>query len=267
VPKISVAEDPKLAKEMLDKALSNDVKRPASPELTAPPSTEGELCGWYHQLDGTMSKEFRVRELTGRDEEFLAGLSAPSQFVTALLQRGLVSVGDDKASNDVLDGLLAGDWDTVLLAIRIATFGEFHDQPMKCSDCTTEYTAHVDLSKAPRKVREFDRDVEVVGRHGTVYQVGNMYGSTQRAILAKGLDLPMPKLNSMILQDCVLSINGKPVISPNQVLDMPLRDRTEIIRVIGERRVGPDLDSFVVECPTCGKEDPAQVSLANTFRS
>jgi hypothetical protein len=218
-------------------------------------------------LDATLVKNFRVRELTGRDEEFLSSLTTPSQFVTALLQRGLVSVGEDKASNETLDGLLAGDWDTVLLAIRIATFGEMYEQPMTCSSCTTEYTAQIDLSKAPRNEKDYDREVEVTGRHGTVYSIGHLYGSTQRAILAKGVDLPLPKLNSMILQDCIVSINGKPVMSPSQILDMPIKDRTEIIQAISARRVGPDFDSFVVECPICGKEDPAQVSLANTFRS
>lgn len=269
MPKMSVAENPQLADQMLKKAMQGEqgTGRQETPEMRAATPSTGELCGWYFQKNGQIAKEFQVRELTGRDEEHLASLASPNQFVSALLQRGLVSVGEDKADNEVIDGLLAGDWDTVLLALRIATFGAEHDQDMTCSECETPYTAKVDLAQAPRKEREPDREFEVTGRHGTVYSVGNLYGSTQRAILSKGLDLSVAKANSMIIQDCIVSINGKPVMSPGQTLDIPLMDRAQILERIAERRVGPNFDLFVVECPSCGKEDPARVSLANTFRS
>ena len=76
-----------------------------------PLDTQFQLCGGYLEDDGsTWTTAFQVRELTGRDEEYLARIKDSHRILLGVLERGLVKVGDHQATSDIADGLLGGDW-------------------------------------------------------------------------------------------------------------------------------------------------------------
>lgn len=235
-------------------------------EITAPSSTIFSLDGGYIDDAGTWHTEFEVRELTGRDEEALGKVATSGRFITELLERGLLRVGSVHG-REALDSLLAGDWETVLLAIRSVTFGDEVDFSPLCRACGSDYTVTVRLSEdIPRARLEGPDDVrfEYRGRHGNVYDVVLPTGRTQRMLLKT--DSTAAEQNTLMLAECIRSIDGKPSLGRESVLDLPLADRRAILKEISQRRPGPRLEEVKTICPSCGAEDVLSISIAALFR-
>lgn len=270
MPQVRLQDRPDLAEKMA-KAVK-DVQKPQSgssepPVADTPPSLTYPLCGGYLADDGQWVTEFTVRELTGRDEEALARLKEPSKVLTTILERGLVAVGDEKATPEVVDGLLAGDWETVLLAIRIATFGNTATRRLLCRQCNAEYEVEIDLTEniERRTAGKDDLTFTVKGRHGTEYTVTHAYGQLQRKIMASVDDITVTSANTTMLSECVVAVNSRPLLGSQEALDLPMADRREILREIESRRVGPQMQEVTTSCPDCGSEQSASLTVAALF--
>jgi hypothetical protein len=268
---IDVASNPVAAERALRKALGDEEQKPP-PMAEAPSETVFLLAGGYLDLNGSSpvwEKEFEVRELTGRDEEVVGRIKDPIQGFISILERGLVRVGTTLSSRELVDGLLAGDWETVLVAIRVATFGRKYAAECSCINCTEQFTAEVDLLDDPPQrtvsVRE-DLVYRLVGRHGTKYEITHAYGTEQRQIMSMGVDAPTSAITSFLLSKCVLRINDFPVLGVDDVRDIPLADRRMIFAEIEKRRVGPKFREVTTKCPACDVEQEVPLSIAALFQ-
>lgn len=236
-------------------------------EITPPPSAVFQLDGGYMGIDGRWLTEFEVRELTGRDEEALGRVASSSRFILELLERGLVRVGD-VPGKDALDGLQAGDWESILLAIRSVTFGDAVDFTPMCFTCQTKYEITVHIREDLRHVAlEGPQDLhfEFTGRHGSVYHVVLPTGSTQRKLL-QNMELSMAEQNTVLLADCIESVDGRPFMGKGTVLDMPMADRRGLLAELSDRKPGPRLEEVTTLCPSCGAENAFPLSIAALFR-
>lgn len=262
--------DPAVAQRLLRKVEESSEEQGAETPglaITTPPGLEFPLGGWYQRDDGSFATTFEVRELTGRDEEYIGKARDAPKMLIAILERGLVSVGGEKADADVRDSLLAGDWETALLAIRIVTFGPEYDHALVCDNCGWSGEVEIDLGKIPiTKVDQDERSFEVVGRHGTKYSVSPPYGAVQRQIMAGAMSDTVAEMNTMMLKDCVRSIGNLPVLSKGDVMDISIADRRVLLREIDKRRAGPDLAGVTTRCPECGEEQKAPISLVLLFQ-
>lgn len=231
-----------------------------------PPTLTYQLGGWYAQeSDGAYVKDFVVRELTGRDEEALSRLSDVGDVFPLLMERGLVRLGQDKPSSDSVDALLAGDWSTILLAIRRATFGDTYEMPVTCRNCQTKWSAEMDLSQIRIiEVPKEDMVFEWEGRHGARYRATMLFGAAQRKILNG--KKTSAEVATQVLRECIQSVNDRPLITDSQVLDMPLTDRRALMQQIMDRKVGPELEEVTTACPRCGAEQQDMLSIADMFR-
>ena len=238
---------------------------PEFPEPQSPSDTVFQLAAGYLQEDGEWVREFEVRELTGRDEEIMARISDPGRLFVSIIDRGVVRVGSTPASKDVLNDLVGGDWDTVLVAIRIVTFGPEMSVRRKCS-CGQEYMAVIDLREDVkiRAANQADLQFSVGNRHH--YEASLYSGATQRKILEQLTEATVPELNTMVLFDSITSIDGRPPLGLDDIRDMPMTDREIVLNEINKRRVGPDLGGVTTTCPSCGKEQPTPLSAAAMFR-
>jgi hypothetical protein len=267
MPRVAMAENPDLAQKIMRSVEEPKPKAVPPPEAVPPPSLVHDLCGGYMDDNGTWVKEFEVRELTGRDEEHMARIKEPSKILIAILERGLVRVGGTRSSPEVVDSLLAGDWETVLLEIRIATFGKEHKAEYTCTNCREKYEAVFDLSEHIGR-HEVDKDDIVftaIGRHGTRYTVTHSYGATQRKILSMG-ESPMADGNTRLLTDCLMMVGDRPSLGQEEVRDLPMADRKMLINEIDKRRVGPELRGVKTKCPACGNEQPSPLYVAALFQ-
>lgn len=266
MPQISVAENPTLAKQILKDIAMSEPR--SQPDLRGPVDPVFSLCGGYQQGDGKWTSEFEVRELTGRDEEYLGRITEPTRVFIAMIERGLVRIGTDRSSPEVVDGVLAGDWETILTAVRVVTFGETIETNPVCKSCIEEYVSIIDLKTAlPFKTITRDQCLfDITGRHGTKYGVCLPYGSTQRRVMGMGVNPTQAEVNTIILGDCVQAINGVPLMGVDQTRDIPLADRRLIIREIEARRVGPRFQEVMTQCPACGAEQESSLSIAALFQ-
>lgn len=260
----------KFAKEAMDLATQEAVVQVNKPVVTAPPAGTVSMCaGYYDSFSEELIMEAEVRELTGADEEAVAKVGNTAKSLMLLLNRAVVSIGDKRATTEMLDSLLAGDREQLLLEIRKATFGNTVELVGPCDSCGADNQTYViDLTKDvsvksldnPINDRVFVLDCKV----GPV-KVTLPTGKTQKK-LVQYIDKTGAELDTLLLKDCVEEINNLPVYDQKQILNLSVADRRKILNEIAERNPGPELSEIKKPCPTCGQEVPLPLSLAELFR-
>jgi len=255
------------ANVMLDKALAQEtVIEPA--KIVAPTNIEVSLPGGYILFSGELARVAEVRELTGRDEEYIAKAGANNKVFSAILLRGTVKVGNESVTEDLLSRMLIGDREALLLGIFRATYGDTAKMGSWCSKCGNQHIVGVDVQN-DIKVRPLldpvgDRNFTVQGKRST-YDVTLPTGAAQARLL-ESTGATTVEASNILLEETLLRIDGKPVLSRNQILDLGLADRATIIEAIEARTPGPIFDNVTVECPDCGGELQVVVDLAAMFR-
>jgi hypothetical protein len=266
---LSAASDANRAQQLIDKVLAPTEEEQIIPVLH-PTDTHVTLpTGYLKVLSGEVVTSAEVRELNGLDEEAISRENSLGRQINAVLRRATVSIGGERATDDVLDSLLAGDREELLIAIYKVTFGNPAELPGWCAGCQEMKTVAFDLNKdIPRKVLADpvgDRRWEVTGSKGTKYLVTLPGGALQRAV-AEQEGKSQAELTSLFLYHTVLSINGQQVYSPEAVKQIGLKDRRTILREIAERNPGPVLKDQTVECPDCGSEVVVSINLGAMFQ-
>lgn len=238
-------------------------------ETVAPSNTDVLLPGGFIAGDGSLVKYVEVRELNGVDEEAIAKTGTPGKALMAMLQRGLVSIGTEKATKEDLDRMLSGDRDAVLIGIRRVTFGDEIDFEFPCDSCKTDLNVTVNLATDvpyknlvdPIEDRSF---VYKSATHGEIL-VSLPSGATQRKLL-ENIDKSRPELNTILLAGCVEAIGGVGSLGASSVLKLGMKDREAIVAQIIKNNPGPRLGEVKTTCEACGEEIPMPLSLADLFR-
>lgn len=255
--------------ELVQKYASKVMEEPeVSITTQAPSNSEVTLPGGYVLPDGTIVTKAEVRELNGSDEEAISKSGSTAKSLNTLLQRGLVSLGENKATKEDLDALLSGDRDMILIGIRKVTFGPSITVQLRCTSCSQEQTAEVDLDKdIPVKTLDntlSDRVWEVNTKLGIV-KVALPNGITQKKLM-DNLDKTSSEVNTLLLSSCIVSINNSPSIGAQTALALGMTDRNKIIEEILERNPGPRLGEVKKVCKACGEDIALPLSLLDLFR-
>jgi len=279
--RISAATDPEgasaLAARIMAEANQEDTASQGPPIVEVPfidppPDTTVRLPGGgLLDPDGTVHDVAVVRELNGADEEVLSKIEANKsqiKFVQTLVRLGTESIGDYSKLDDKLMGeLLVGDRETLLLAIRRATYGDEMNLTLVCPSCVSAVEAKFDLaSEIPIKELEHpNRRVEVKLRNGQVAVLGIPTAADQDAILS------MPgktnaEMNTALIGRCLITIDGMPATGRSAALGLGAVDRRKISEALVEAQPGPKYGEVNLDCPGCGREFPLQVGLAELFR-
>jgi len=119
---ISAAANPALANQMINE-LVDEKPQQKEVKITSPSNNLVTLPGGYLTATGEVIDEAEVRELTGADEEAIAKAPNVGRALLTILQRGTVRIGEERADEKILEGILSADRDVLLLAIFKATFG------------------------------------------------------------------------------------------------------------------------------------------------
>lgn len=265
---LNAASNPALANNLIAQATATPEKVVEPAAITPPSETLVTLPGGYISAAGEVVKVAEVRELTGRDEEAITKASSFNRVLPTILSRGVVSLGKEKATEEMLDGLLAGDRNALLLGIYRATFGPYATVTCWCDGCKTTKDVQVDVDE-DIKVKALmdpvsDRRFTVFGKDKEfLVQLPNGY--TEKEILANS-DKSMAELNTILLEQTVLEINGAPLISKNQVQNLGIMDRRKIGEELNKRAPGPQFDDTTVPCPDCGGEVVVPINLGTLFQ-
>jgi hypothetical protein len=263
----NAAANPGLANDLISKATAEQETKPVSAELTPPSDTLVNLPAGYISPDGEVIKTAEVRELNGKDEEFLSKTTTIGKGLNAILSRAVVSVGDERATDKLLDTLLAGDRDALLIGIYRATFGDTAEIGALCQGCNDIKVIAVDINsdiKTKLLVDPADRTFTIEGKKGE-FLVTLPTGLVQRELTSVP-DRTLAELQTVLLEHCVVEINGAPVVSKQQVLGIGLVDRRKILDEITTRNPGPQFDNITVTCPDCEGEVDVPINLGTLFR-
>jgi hypothetical protein len=263
---INAADNAGLAADLIAKATTEE--KVVEPALITPPSdTLVTLPGGYVSATGEVLKTVEVRELNGRDEEMIIRAGTSARMFSAILSRGTVMVGDQKVTEEILDNLLVGDRDAILLGIHRATFGSEAELFTWCEGCRDTKTVQVDTRSDLKEkilVDQNDRTFTVKGKKSE-FLVKLPTGVVQKKIMSDP-DLNPAEQISVLLENTVLEIDGRNVISPAQVQAMSVPDRRKIALEIAERNPGPQFDDIKLNCPDCESEVTVPISLGALFR-
>lgn len=265
---INAGANPDLANSLIDKALTESEK-PVEPAKVVPPfDNVVVLPSGYIGSDGRLITNVEVRELTGADEEALSKVDTLVRLWSVVLSRGVVKFGNDQATEQILDSLLIGDRETLVLGVYKATFGNTSNVDAYCQGCKEFKTVAIDLNKDIKtKVLVdpvADRTFEVYGRKNK-YLVTLPTGTTQKE-MGSDPNRTDAELKTLLLESCVLEINEQPVISKLQIKGMGIADRATVVDEIAKRTPGPQFEDFEIDCPTCGGKVVVPVSLGTIFR-
>lgn len=268
---VSAVNNPALANQLVKDALAGAVpEEPKTPlKIVAPADGSVTLPGGFLNVSGEVITTAKVRELNGLDEEAIARQNSLGKAITLILSRAVVSVGSESATETLLDGLLAGDADALMLGIYRSTFGDTVTIPSFCSGCADVKQVEVDLSTDLEYKGLLDpigdRVFTVKGKN-TDYEVMLPSRKVQREMM-HGADKTTAELNSILLEGCVLKIGSAPVFSKTQVQSINLSDRKTILQAISERNPGPKFQGVQVDCGVCGGKVDVPISLGAIFRS
>ena len=267
---INAAQNPALANQLASNAiaLAEQEAAVAKPKakVTLPPDPVVELLGGVEDpLSGTITTA-EVRELTGVDEEIISKITDTGKSLLTILERATVRIGSEPATPELLDVMYAGDRELLLLKIRNVTFGaEVKMGPGSCPECGQEQIFKLDLENdVPMKKLEGGREFEVSCKVGKVL-VTLPTGHTQKAIVTSS-NKTTAELDTLLLRNCIKSINGNTDITFDMVRGLSLKDRKEILSEITNRNPGPQLSDIKGKCQSCDSEVSLPLTLADLFR-
>jgi hypothetical protein len=264
---ISAAANPAMANNLINQAMA---EKPVQKEVNIiPPSdTTVRLPGGYITDAGELTTIAEVRELNGTDEEAISKANNIGKAVLTILSRGTVKVGEEKATEQILDQMLSGDRDTLLLAIFKATFGKNAELNTVCTGCGELKTVQIDIDE-DIKIKVLtdpvnDRVFTVQGKKN-VFTVQLPTGKAQKEMILNADKTPA-ELNTLMLENTVLKIDDSPVLSKLQVQNLSIVDRRKISEAINKRLIGPQFDDIKVTCPDCESEVIVPVNFGTLFR-
>ena len=226
-------------------------------------------AGYLDRSTEVLIREVEVRELTGNDEEALSKIKNEGRQLAAILERATVRIGEEKATPRLLDELLVGDRDAILLGIRRATFGDDLELAVTCPHCQERQDIVLNLTQdVPVKKHEDadERFLRVEGKRGSVL-VELPTGRTQKKLLsASDSGKTVAELNTILLTDCVTEIENELIPGEHAVKRMSLGDRATVIDAIVKAAPGPQLNEVSRTCVACSKEIELPLSLSDLFR-
>jgi hypothetical protein len=222
--------------------------------------------------DGRWLRNAEVRELTGADEEELARAGTNwVRFLTVLVQRGTVSIGDEPMTPAVASELLIGDRETLILGIRRATFGndiEFSEFVCPHCDESTELTVHLDSIPVQELTESENGEYTVPLRDGSTAVVRLPTGADQDFVLDRQ-QWTTAQQNTAMLGRCVQRIEHHTGDTTDMdaaaVRELGMADRNTILKFLSATQPGPRYNDVAFTHEACGREVPLPITMANLF--
>lgn len=231
------------------------------PIIEPPAAGEVTLLRGLVGPDGRRHLTARVREMTGADEEAIARFNvdkgSQAEFISLLLSRAVVAIGDMPMDVTTVNQLMAGDRDLLFLGIVRATYGRWKEFDLKCPECKGDSTVKVDLEEEfPLRHTEIDplqsTYVQTL-RDGTKVELRLPTGNDQLKMATKK-HATMPEYNTGMIALCTVSVNGEPLKDKETwARSLGMLDRRDLAVFLGNAP-GPTTAEVTVPCATCAFE-------------
>jgi hypothetical protein len=277
VSRATALADPNAANAEVNKALNgagvSDIPKAPEPEDGFVRLPAGLV------RNGEVTRTAIVRELNGMDEEALSKamkVGNPIHFTDVLVSRATETLGNEPATKEDLKNLLIGDRDELVLAIRIATYGEtLSIDQWTCPHCKAVTPISFSLKDDIERVRlenpaeEMVFEVEL--RKGAKAKVRLPNGSDQEYMF-ENPEWTTAQRTSRMLTRCVMTYTDptghtfQVVAMPSIVLGLSIPDRQKIVMEISKRQPGPQYNGVKFTHTECGNEVVLALGVADMFR-
>ena len=237
----------------------NDAAVDPAPEMEPAPRLDLDLI-YGIEIDGEWVTTATVRELNGEDEEILSPLGTDDEllytdYVTAILERAVVSIGDHPVTKSLLEDLTLGDRDTLFLhAIRVS-YGMEREVQALCPNCNESNDIVIELDEDfPLHPPTFDpqEGILVEGKRDT-YRLRLPTGKDMVVVQGDDVD-SIAKFNTSVLAQCVVFGDDAPEDKVAWAKSLNLSDRKLLIDTLLKTRVGPELEEVDAQCAACQEE-------------
>lgn len=246
-----------------DASAFNDAIKEPAPSISLPQTVLVNLeRGLVSQLTGEWQTTAEVRELNGEDEEFLASLDSNKKltyamYISTLVTRATIRIGDVEIGNNkaLVEDLITGDRDILLLAIVKATYGPERTFKVTCSTCKADNNVTINLDE-DFPIRKPNKDLR------SPFSVKLKNGKSIKFRYPVSADtIAIGKLESVAQQStaliarCAINPNGSDN-SENEswAKSLGLKDRNTILQQLLGTEVGPDLRGVNTQCASCGAD-------------
>lgn len=243
----------------------------SEPETNVLPPNDNlvTLPGGYLTQDGQVLTTAEVRELNGADEEAIYRATNLGKALGVILKRGLVSVGNFPATPEVLNNLLAGDREAILVGIRSVTFGDEVELKAVCGSCGSANEFKMSLADDVKTVsldEPMVRSWEVELKKGGTAVVKYPTGKLQSELFEISSEKTLAELNTILIGGCLVSINGMPTTGTAAAQRLGVMDRETLLESILTKNPGPRLGEVSNVCKSCGEKVDTPINMTGLFR-
>lgn len=267
----------KLAKKEDNVEIKEEI--PVEVEVTEEVANVYELIAGYLDENGTVHKEFEIREMTGADEEAIGKADIKingGKVIRTILERCVTRIGTLTKKElggaewrEVIQSLLAGDQDYIMSMIRKDSISDVIEIPCQCPSCNDKLKVEIEvdeLEKIPFR-GDFELHFELpkgyVDKKGVKHTTGIMTypNGLDREILDPVARKNLGEANTLMLARVIKKL-GTTHITNDVLRNLSIKDRNYLAKLVEENKFGLDLKS-IINCASCGHEFEANLNAVN----
>jgi len=234
--------------------------------MPRPLSTQVLLqCGAFYE--GTWHTEAEVRELTGEDEEYLAGIETKSditfsEYLSALLKKAVVKIGDipSSAIATAVDNLIISDRDLLFVGIVRATYGKEREFTTRCPSCREKNDVVINVDDDfPVQTPNIDlrNPIEIKLRNNQIIKM-RLPNGLDSALVGKS-STSVASQNTLMISRCSVWEEDKPSDIEKWAKSLNIADRAKLVKALTDVTAGPKMEGVNVQCAHCGYDMPIRV--------
>ena len=224
---------------------------------------------------GEWKTKVEIRELNGEDEEALVRYKEMVDFYDAVIAYSVVRIDDFDLSvkplaerQGILQDLLIGEREQLLLAISRVTYGNDKTLDFVCPRCEGEFELDIKID------RDFPA-TEMENPQQASYTWTTSKGDTIKYRLATGGDqwsalrrkgASLAEQNSAIIASCIIQVDDEMVVDPLlYARKMGMKDRQVFLDLLVSQQPGVDTE-VITPCPNCGNDVTMRLGWGDMFR-
>lgn len=241
---------------------ANEAIADPAPRINAAPVTAVTLMrGVFH--DEQWHTDAVIRELNGEDEEMIASLTSKqelvySDYMTALLRRAVVSIGDVliKDNPSVVDNLIIGDRDLLFIGAMKATYGRYREMEITCGNCSATNFVTLNLNedfKFELPNIDLSKPLEIEMRDGSIVKLNYPTGADSSQVSKKAKTIA--EQNTIMLARCaVWDDDNRPNDTEKWAKSLGVSDRNKLVRALTTNPPGPQMEEVKTQCAKCQED-------------
>lgn len=235
----------------------------------------------YTDKEGTLHKDFELREMNGSDEEAISKPEIKSngaKIGRTLLERCCLRIGTmyknevkPQEWREAIQSLAVGDQDIMLLKLREISLGDEIETQYECTDksCKAKITTIVSVDELEiipyngQELIDFELPKGLKDKDGNLITKGKLRlpNGLDREVLDGVIRKNQGLANTMMLTRCIVELEGAKV-HDDFVRNLSIKDRNYLSDLIKENSFG--VSTVVdVDCPNCGESFKASLNAVN----